>query len=80
MLLLLDGRQQLLSWLELRGTKMDTEAKEIMDQVSEMFENCLLMLSSSMLTSAIVSTAVLPVFVQLKNYFLYSVNMPEAVL
>lgn len=59
---------------------MDTEAKEIMDQVSEMFENCLLMLSSSMLTSAIVSTAVLPVFVQLKNYFLYSVNMPEAVL
>lgn len=59
---------------------MDTEAKEIMDQVAEMFENCLLMLSSSMLTSAIISSAVLPVFVPLKNYFLYSVNIPEAVL
>jgi hypothetical protein len=59
---------------------MDKKQREIMDQVADMFENCLLMLSSSMLTSAIVSSSVLPVFVQLKNYFLYSVNIPVAVL
>ena len=59
---------------------MDKKQKEMMDQVVEMFENYLLELSSSMLAAAIVSAAVLPFFVQLKNYFLYSVNMPVAVL
>lgn len=59
---------------------MDTETREVMDQVVEMFEDYLLKLSSSMLTAAIVSAAVMPIFVQLKNYFLYFVNMPEAVL
>lgn len=59
---------------------MDEKTREMKDQVAELFENCLLTLSSSTLTAAIVSAAVIPFFVQLKNYFLYSVNMPEAVL
>ena len=59
---------------------MDAETKEMMDQVYECFENFLLWFSSSMLTAAIVSAVVLPIFVQLQNYFLYSVNMPMAAL
>lgn len=59
---------------------MDTEAREMIDQVVEMLEDYLLKLSSSMLTAAIVSATVIPIFVQLQNYFLCSANMPEAVL
>lgn len=59
---------------------MNKKQKKIMDQVYERFENFLLWYSSTMLTIAIVSVVVLPIFTHLQKYFLYSANMPMATL
>lgn len=59
---------------------MNKKQKKIMDQVYERFENFLLWYSSTLLTIAIVSVVVLPIFVQMQKYFMYSANIPVAVL
>lgn len=59
---------------------MDTELREILDQLIEIFETYFLTLSSSMMTASIVSAVVSPIFVKLQNYFLYSANMPLTAL
>ena len=59
---------------------MDEKTREMMDRVYERFENFLLWYSSIMLTIAIVSVVVLPIFTHLQKYFLYSANMPMATL
>ena len=59
---------------------MDTELREILDQLIEIFETYLLALSSSMMSASIVSAVMSPIFVKLQNYFLYSANMPLTAL
>lgn len=59
---------------------MDEKTREMMDRAYERFENFLLWYSSTMLTIAIVSVVVLPIFTHLQKYFLYSANMPMATL
>jgi hypothetical protein len=59
---------------------MDEKTREMMDRVYERFENFLLWYSSTMLTIAIVSTVVLPIFTHLQKYFLYSANIHMATL
>lgn len=59
---------------------MDEKTRKMMDRVYERFEKFLLWYSSTMLTTAIVSVVVLPIFTHLHKYFLYSAHMPMATL